>query len=133
GLAALLEAEEQRPPVAEHGRAAREDAGQLTDEERTDERRDEPFRDVEQHDRDAVAAPELPPHVGGADVPAPDLADVDALRRADEPVPEGHAADEVAGDHDERARHSAAEPKSRAMRSAISPSGSPPSPPRCSK
>ncbi len=56
-LAALLEAEEERPPVAEHRRAAGEHADQLADEERADERGHEALGDVEHDDRDPVALP----------------------------------------------------------------------------
>ena len=70
GLAALLEAQEERAPVAEHRRAAGEDAGQLADEQRPHERRHEALGDVEEHDRDPVPAAVGAPDVRRADVAA---------------------------------------------------------------
>jgi hypothetical protein len=71
--------------------------------ERGDEHREEALRHVEQDDRDPVARPERAPDVRRADVPATDGPDVDALRPADDPVPEREAAGQIA-DEDEGER-----------------------------
>ena len=105
GLAALLEPEEDRPRVPDHGRASREHAGQRSGHLGGDERGHEPLRDVEEHDGHAVPPAERTPDVRRADVPAADGADVDVLRRAHEPVPEGHGPDEVGRGDEERRRH----------------------------
>src|SRR5205085_2407071 len=96
-LPALLEAQEQGAPMAEHRGAARQHAREVADEERPGKRRPEALRDVEQHDRNPVAPPEDAPDVRGADVPAPDLADVDAAPGTDDPVAGRDRAGEVAG------------------------------------
>ena len=104
-LAALLEAEEERPPVAEHRRAPREHADQLADENRADERGHEPLGDVEHDDRDPVGLAVRAPDVACADVAATDRADVLALEQEDEPVAERHRPQQVAAEDDEGAGH----------------------------
>ena len=105
GLAALLEPEEDRPRVPDHGRASREHPGQRSGHLGGDECGHKALRDVEEHDGNAVPPAERTPHVRRADVPAADGADVDVLRRAHEPVPEGHGPDEVGRGDEERRRH----------------------------
>ena len=85
------------PPVAEHRRSADEGADQRAFDLRGEERRDEPFGDVEQHHGRSETRPEAAPDVRGADVAAAELADVATLERPDEPVPEREAAGQVAG------------------------------------
>jgi hypothetical protein len=100
-LPALGEAHEQRPPVAEHGRAAGEYAGPLPHHQRGDERGHEPLQHVQQHNGQPQPPPVHAPDVGGADVAAAVAADVVVAQQSDEPVAERHAAGEVAaGDED---------------------------------
>jgi hypothetical protein len=75
----------------------------MPDRKRRNEGRDEPLEDIEDDYWDGVARPEGPPDVRRADVPAADGPDVDALRPADDPVPEGETAGQVA-DEDEGER-----------------------------
>src|SRR5437588_9800649 len=105
GLPTLLEAQEEGPPVAEHRGAAGQHTGEVADEQRPDERRTESLRHVQEHDGDAVAPAEDPPHVGGADVPAPDRPDVDPAPRTHDPVPGRDRPREVADEYDERGHH----------------------------
>jgi hypothetical protein len=84
--------------VAEHRRATRERACDMTGSERRNERGREPLRDVEQDDRNPIARPERAPDVRPADVPAPDGPDVDTASGPYDPVSEREAAGEVAGD-----------------------------------
>ena len=90
---------------AERGRRGEDEHGPgLLEEQRTDrqrQRRDdesghEALRDVEQDDRTPVPRPERAPDVRRTDVPAADGPDVDALRPADDPVPEREAAGQIA-------------------------------------
>ena len=104
-LPALLEAEEERPPVAEHRGAAGEHGCQLADEERAHERRHEALRHVEHYDRDPEPASVGPPYVRRTDVAAAHLADVLALDEQDDPVPERHRPQQVAAKDDEGRSH----------------------------
>src|SRR5581483_8771523 len=109
-LATAPQPQEQRPPVTEHRRAAREDAGKMRVRLRRDQRRDEALRGVHQHDRQPVPAPVDPPHVRPADVAAAERADVRALESADDPVAGRDAAGQVAGDDQDRQRQRAGTP-----------------------
>ena len=97
-LPALREAEKYRPPVPEHRGAAGKRAGDVTRHEGRDQRRHEPFGNVEQDHRNREPRPEAPPDVRRADVPAADRPDVDAAGPAHHPVAEREAAGEVPGD-----------------------------------
>src|SRR6187397_899680 len=68
---------------------ARDNAGEMADVDRRQQRGNEPLQRVEQHHRHAVACAVRPPDVGRTDVPAPDLPDVLAPEEPDEPVPVG--------------------------------------------
>jgi hypothetical protein len=100
-LPAAPEAHEDRPPVAEHRGASdqRSDEGAL--ELNGHERGNEALGDVEHDHRRAEPRPETAPDVRGADVPAPVFPDVVAPDQQDEPVPEGEAAGDVAGEDEE--------------------------------
>ena len=100
-LAALAEAEPDRARVPEHRRRAREHADPLAAELDADERRHEALGHVEQRHRHAEPAPVDAPHVGGADVAAPLLADVLAAEEPDDDDAERDRPDQVAPGDDE--------------------------------
>ena len=104
-LAALLEAEEERPPVAEHRRPAGERSDELVRHERPDERRHEALRHVEHDDRHAVGLAVRAPDVRRADVAAAHLTDVLVLEEEHEPVPERHRTEEVRAQDDQGRSH----------------------------
>jgi hypothetical protein len=88
--------------VAQHRGTAGEHAGPLPDEERGEERRDEPLQGVDEDDRQPEPPAEDPPDVGAADVAAAVAADIGMPDRRDEPVPGRDRAGEVAGDDGEQ-------------------------------
>jgi hypothetical protein len=104
-LPAARPAEEERSPVPEHGGGARDDAGQVPVDEGRGERRREALERVDGDDREPVAASEDAPDVRPADVAAAERPDVDALRRADEPVAGRDRAGQVADQREECGGH----------------------------
>jgi hypothetical protein len=95
------EAHEQRPPVPQHRRAARQNPGEMTDEDRREQRRHEPLRHVERHHGGPEASPIRPPDVRRPDVPATGLADVLAAHGAHEPVAGRNAAGQVSSQNED--------------------------------
>ena len=100
-LPAALKAHEDRSPVAEHCGASDERSDERALELNGHERRNEALGDVEHDHRRAEPRPEAAPDVGCADVPAAVLANVLAPQQQHEPVPEGQAAGQVAGENEE--------------------------------
>src|SRR5262245_5992072 len=100
-LPAALEAQEQRPPVPEHRCAARQCARERARDLGGDEGGHEPLREVEHDHGSTEAGAEAPRDVRGADVAAPEAADIAALEDPDEPVAEREAAGQVAGQDEE--------------------------------
>jgi hypothetical protein len=92
------EPEEERPPVADEGGNAGEDADELAAHVQPHERGGGALRDVESRDGQAPAQSEMPPDVRGADVPAADPADVEALADEGQPVAPRHAPEQVPQD-----------------------------------
>src|SRR5581483_1209713 len=104
-LPAAAESEEQRPPVPEHRRRAGEDACTVAGELDGDERRHEALRRIEQHRRNAEAAPVQAPDVRRTDVAAALGANVLAAEDAHEPVAPRHGADDVPGHGETDGQH----------------------------
>ncbi len=96
-LAAALESEEERAPVPDESRRAGEHAYELVADEAAEERRPGAFRDVEEENGKPELPAERTPHVGRADVSAPERPDVDPLDGERKPVAPRQAPEDVAG------------------------------------
>src|SRR6478736_5663606 len=106
-LPALREAQEDRPPVPEHRRAARANPREMVrrDEQHPEQRRDVALQDVEDDDREAEPPTVRPPDVRRADVSRPGRPDVLVLEEPHQPVPPGTGAEEVAEDDQRQEGH----------------------------
>ena len=100
-LAALREPQEDRPRVPHHRGSAGEDSDPVAAHLQSDERRNEPFGDVEERHRNAERGAVRAPHVRRADVAAPVTTDVVAAEEPREHVAERDRAEEVAAEDDQ--------------------------------
>ncbi len=119
-LAALLEPEEHRPGVTDHGRSGREDADERSTDPEPEGRCGEALRDVEQGHRDAEAAAVHAEDVRRADVAAAPGADVLLTQDERHPVAERQRAEEVPAKHGECVQHGPTRPESSTTRSSRS-------------
>ena len=87
--------------MTDHRGGAGEDSDPVARDLEADERRDEPFRDVEKRHGDPERGAVHAPDVRRADVAAPVTTDVVAAEEPREHVAEGNRAEEVAAEDDQ--------------------------------